>query len=106
MNEVDALKHLLHLERIKSKIYKQILKQKLNLDIDDSIEDVVNEVATKRLCLRLLEEASSQEETMQTQAQANQVLEPENQLLSQTEDPSPQEENLLLSALKEARNYN
>jgi hypothetical protein len=48
-DEVKRLKMLLNMERLKTKIYRQLIEQKIDVKIDDSTDDIINEGVIRKL---------------------------------------------------------
>ena len=46
--DVKRLIMLLNMERLKTKIYRQLIEQKINVTLDDRTDDLINEVVTRR----------------------------------------------------------
>jgi hypothetical protein len=46
--EVKRLTVLLNMERLKTKIYRQIIEQKIDIKLDDRVDDIINEVVVKK----------------------------------------------------------
>ena len=52
--DVKRLTVLLNMERLKTKIYRQIIEQKVDLKLDDKTEDIINEVIVRKCSPRKL----------------------------------------------------
>lgn len=110
--EISVLQHLLSLEQMKCKIYKQIVEQKINVTIDDSI--TISKKRVKLICTEEEEILNSMQTLMEDVPTPQDCIQEHNRMQEdnamQEDDGMPlkdclQEINALFLTLPEAHHY-